>query len=63
MGFFPLLLPFFFFNFNDCVNCGKNLEFKIKKAFGQVVFIYSVVSPFAGFANLAEFVPFSSFPL
>lgn len=35
-GFF---LPCIFFNFNDCVNCSKNLEFKIENAFGWVVFI------------------------
>lgn len=33
------VLFFFFFNCNDCVNCSKNLEFKIKPLVGQVVFI------------------------
>lgn len=33
------VLLFFFLNCNDCVNCGKNLEFKIKPLVGQVAFV------------------------
>lgn len=48
---------FLSFYFNDWLNLSKDLEFKIKKAFGQVVFIqlsYCKIRKFGGISPLSS---------